>query len=169
MASMKEAEQAARIVGDAGGKIVGKTRLQKTAYLLEVCGVGEGFNFNYRHFGPYSEELAAASNIAVVFGMMDEDERQANWGGAYSIYSASVGRGSHDAVREKIAGECAKVDAVELELAATALFLSKEGVERPWDETAARKPEKAAGRLEQSKAFYRQLRAAVPDVNLPDL
>lgn len=167
MAALNRAERAARIVTDAGGKVVGKTRLQKIAFLLEACGVGDGFVFQYKHYGPYSEELASAATIAVAFGMMKEEEKQATWGGSYSIFTSGV-TGSKSAIREKIATECAAVDAVELELAATALLLAKEGMTSPWGETAYRKPEKAAGgRLDRAKAFYAKLRGAVPDVHLP--
>ena len=38
-----------------GGRIVGKTRLQKTVYLLKECGIDLGFDFDYHHYGPYSE------------------------------------------------------------------------------------------------------------------
>ena len=36
---------AAEIVRDGGGRIVGRTRLQKVAYLLELAGFGGGFRF----------------------------------------------------------------------------------------------------------------------------
>ena len=54
------AQAAARIVSDAGGSLIGRTRLQKIAYLLELSGTGAGFPFEYRHYGPYSEKLATA-------------------------------------------------------------------------------------------------------------
>ncbi len=44
--------ETAEIVRDVGGRIVGRTRLQKIAYLLELAGFGVGFRFEYRHFGP---------------------------------------------------------------------------------------------------------------------
>ena len=61
-------------------------------------------------------------------------------------------------------------DAVELELAATALFLAKEGFPDPWTETARRKPEKAdAGRLAKAKQLYDRLRAIQTPHPLPAL
>jgi uncharacterized protein YwgA len=57
-----KAKKAAGLVRDAGGRIVGRTRLQKVAYLLTVTGLEEGFAFAYKHYGPYSEELATATN-----------------------------------------------------------------------------------------------------------
>jgi hypothetical protein len=40
------------IVRDAGGHIVGRTRLQKIAFMLEPAGLGGGFPFRYKHYGP---------------------------------------------------------------------------------------------------------------------
>ena len=60
MPRKRDTDKVVAIVRDAGGTIVGRTRLQKTAYLLELAGLGEGFHFSYRHYGPYSEELASA-------------------------------------------------------------------------------------------------------------
>jgi uncharacterized protein YwgA len=60
-------QKAAEIVRDAGGRIVGRTKLQKVAYLLELAGLGDGFQFEYRHYGPYSEDLAGAIQMANAF------------------------------------------------------------------------------------------------------
>jgi len=37
------------IVALNAGRLVGKTRLQKTAYLLEKCGMNAEFNFGYHN------------------------------------------------------------------------------------------------------------------------
>ena len=71
MADLSEAQKAAEIVRDAGGHIVGRTRLQKIAYLLEITGLGAGFPFRYKHYGPYSEQLADAAETAQIFGSPD--------------------------------------------------------------------------------------------------
>ena len=83
-----EADKAADIIRDAGGKVVGKTRLQKMAYLLEMSGLGCGFSFEYRHYGPFSEELANAVVIAQIADLITEEEHTAWWGGSYSIFKA---------------------------------------------------------------------------------
>jgi hypothetical protein len=158
----------ATIVSDAGGALVGRTRLQKVAYLTELAGFPTGFDFEYRHYGPFSEELASAMEIASAVGLVSEEERRAEWGGRYSIYH-STGRApaSDDSHRLGFIRAAAQISAVELELAATAAFLfADEGIGRrsgdPWAETARRKPDKAAdGRLERAKAAYRRL-AALP-------
>ncbi len=71
--------ETAEIVRDVGGRIVGRTRLQKVAYLLELAGFGVGFHFEYRHFGPYCEELAEGMRAAQAFGLIEEEERPTEW------------------------------------------------------------------------------------------
>src|SRR5579872_5863528 len=86
MATINDARRAVAIVSDAGGRVVGRTRLQKIGFILEAAGLGSGFAFKYKHYGPYSEELSAASRIAVVLGLMQETEQPASWGGLYSTF-----------------------------------------------------------------------------------
>ena len=163
--------KAAAIVRDSGGRIVGRTKLQKIAYFLELAGLGEGFRFEYRHYGPYSEELADGIQFASAFGLVDEDERPTDWGGVYSIYSATPRAGTPDEGRRKFAMAVAQIDAVELELAATAAYLKAvEGYEEPWKETARRKPEKAdPSRLRNARQAYRQLQKFVVPRRLPQI
>jgi uncharacterized protein YwgA len=161
---------AADIIRDAGGEIVGRTRLQKVAYLLELAGLGDGFQFEYRHYGPYSEDLTDAIRLANAFGLIVEEERQANRGGRYSIFRTKSDSGPHRTMeRRAFAAKAAKIDAVELELAATAAYLvSAENCEDPWGETAKRKPEKADnGRLDAAKAAYRELQKIQTPRSLP--
>lgn len=159
--SYENAVKTAAIVRDAGGRVIGRTKLQKVAYLLTVAGLEGGFSFSYKHYGPYSEDLAIAARDGDLLGLLNETEQQASWGGTYSTYvvSAQPDPDGHPA-RRRLASEAAAADAVELELAATAVFLSREGYSDPWDETARRKPEKAEnGRLDRAKALYRRLSA----------
>lgn len=171
MATISEAEAAAAIVRDAGGRIVGRTRLQKICFILEAAGLGSGFRFKYKHYGPYSEELSEATGIASVLDLLDEEEQPASWGGSYSIYTTGMPRDLHTPNgRIRIAEESARADAVELELAATALFLACEGVQDPWRETARRKPDKAGGgRLDRAKQLYKQLRQIDTPRPLPQI
>ena len=157
--SYLDAQKAAEIIRDAEGRIVGRTRLQKVGYLLYVAGLEDRFHYTYRHFGPYSEELANGVRDASVLRLVYETEQQATWGGTYSIYTANqISAGTPPDSRRQLATEAASADAVELELAATAIYLSKEGCGDPWGETARRKPEKAeAGRLDKAKALYLRL------------
>jgi uncharacterized protein YwgA len=153
-------ENAARIVRDSGGRVIGRTKLQKMAYFLEAAGLGDGFSFNYKHYGPYSEDLSQAIELANIFGLISEQEKPASWGGTYSIYSFSGNDSSGCPDLRKQLLECAvSADAVELELAATALFLHADGVADAWKETCRRKPDKASSeRLLKSKTLYEKLR-----------
>ena len=162
-----ETEKAERIIRDAGGEVVGRTRLQKIAYLLELTRLGDGFQFEYRHYGPYSEQLATALSTAKLSGLIQEDERITNWGGSYSVYRSKTfaGEGAPSPRRELI-DVAASADPVSLELAATAAFLAAEGVANPWAETARRKPEKV-DRLDNAKALYGKLRAIHTPEPLP--
>ena len=159
--------KAAEIVRDAGGQLVGRTRLQKIAYLAQLAGFARDFPFEYRHYGPYSEELAEATEIASGLHLIEEQERKTDWGGWYSIYrvgsSASL-PGPSDENRARFIAAAAKIGAIELELAATAAFLYAEegigdnGKGDPWKETSRLKPDKAGeGRLKRAKAAYKKL------------
>jgi uncharacterized protein len=170
MSDKPEYRLAAEIVRDAGGQIVGRTRLQKVACLLELAGVGAGFPFAYHYYGPYSEKLSDAVRVAEAFDLVTEEERQANWGGKYSVFTATKDAGPPDGdARNRLAQAAAKIDAIELELAVTAAYLAvNEKCPDPWGETARRKPEKAGdGRLEKAKAAYRELLTIPTPTPLP--
>lgn len=151
-------QKAAAIVRDAGGRIVGRTRLQKTAYFLHLAGFEDEFAFSYGHYGPYSEDLADAISVADAFGLVEETRTQADWGGFYSIYTATTAEGQRtNDDRAVFAERVSRFDAVELELAATAAYLSdvnKCGT--PWEETAKLKPSKA-GSISGAKGIYREI------------
>lgn len=147
---------AVQIVSDAGGEVVGRTRIQKMAYLLELGGVGSGFKFSYKHYGPFSQRLADSLQIAVLFDSVKEEKRSTDWGANYSIYQANA-NGDVEGAREAIIRLAKSANPVELELAATAAFLATEGYEDAWDETARRKPEKS-DKLAGARLLYAELR-----------
>jgi uncharacterized protein YwgA len=171
MATVAEALRAAEIVRDAGGRIVGRTRLQKISFILEAAGVGAGFRFKYKHYGPYSEELTNASRTASVLGFLSENEQPTAWGGSFSIFATGMPLDQQiPDSRRGLIREMVNADAVELELAATALFLALEYFPNVWNETARRKPEKAAdGRLERARALYERIRQIQTPNPLPNL
>jgi uncharacterized protein YwgA len=167
--SHQNAMKVASIVRDAGGRVVGRTRLQKIAYLLSVAGLEDGLPFAYKHYGPYSEDLAFAAHEASLLGLLRETEQPASWGGTFSTYVANEQPSSFvSSARHRLAAEAATSDAIELELAATAVFLSREGYDNPWVETERRKPEKAEnGRLDKARILYQKLSSIETPVPLP--
>ena len=166
--------KAAALVKDAGGRLVGRTRLQKVAYLTKLAGFADDFTFEYRHYGPYSEELAEAMEIAVGLKIIQEGKRVSASGARYSIYCTDAGAGAD--VRARFIRTAAGTSAIELELAATAAYLYVEegccgGDERDaWAITEKRKPGKAAnGRLEGAKVAYKKLFDIAPAETLPPI
>jgi uncharacterized protein YwgA len=148
---------------------MGRTRLQKIAYLLEVVDLGDGFSFDCRHYGPYSEQLAEAVSTAAAFGFIAEEEKPTAWGGTYSVFTSSYTSCENtDPARIELIKIAAHADPIALELAATAVFFARKGERSPWDETARRKPEKAA-KLDAAKSLYSQLMQVKTAVRLPDI
>jgi uncharacterized protein len=163
---------AARLVNEAGGELIGRTRLQKVACLAKLAGLLDTFEFEYRHYGPFSERLATSMDIAAGLGIVEEQDKRAAWGGSYSVYreTGRTPKGDNP-MRCQFVTEAAKIGAIQLELAATAAFLHvDEGLDGPkaWAETARRKPEKAQdGRLGAAQAAYRHLSRLPTPTPLP--
>jgi uncharacterized protein YwgA len=150
------------IVADAGGEIVGKTRLQKTAYFLEASNVGSGFDFSYHYYGPYSEELATATNDADALGMISIKWDLSSAGFEFATYRSvvpSAAQGKLAVRRREILGILGRYDTVSLELAATAHFLAANGfAHNAWEETKKRKAGKATdGRIQTAKQLLGEL------------
>ncbi len=160
-----KAEQAndqkiATVVQVAGGAITGRVRLQKIMYLLQLAGCESGFDFDYHHYGPYSEDVTAAASLAVAKGTIKEEERTASWGGRYSVYRSSGvdDSGSVDSVESELVQKAAHSSSIELELAATAAYFAVKENPDPWAETQSRKPEKATDeRVKSAKQLYAEL------------
>lgn len=158
------------LIASAGGRLVGRTRLQKAAYLLERMGMGYGFFFAYHHYGPYSEDLALAAEDAVALRMIDEETHRATWGGNYSVYTTRTQPKDRHSPRAALLSLIAESDAVALELAATVVFFVDERVPDPWEELAVRKAMKATpANVERAKALYAQLKAIPSPRPLPDI
>lgn len=161
------------LIALAGGRIVGRTKLQKSACALELTGLGYGFQFKYRHFGPYSEELKIASDDADALGYIREKMEVASWGGRYSVFEVDKPCQPTDA-RQKQRSEVLKIavqaDPVDLELAVTAAFLAANGVHDPWHEVAVRKSTKAVpDRMNAAKILYGHLAAVETPKKLPSI
>ncbi len=162
---------AAELIQDAGGEIVGKTRVQKAAFFLQCMGLGGGFDFYYKHFGPYSDELASALHYARELGLTTEENKKATWGGVYTVFrnAAELDSPAND-VRRDVLAIAGKSNPVALELAATALFLAKEGTAEPWTEVRNLKPTKATPEhLKLAKKLYASLSEVDAPTKLPAL
>ena len=159
----------AGIIHDAGGEVIGSTRLQKIAYLLEIAGYSDGFRFGFRNCSPYSDEVAEAATTAVLLGDLSEVEETAAWGGKYSIFRAELESASNvPPGRRELATAAAHASAIELDLAATAVFLSLLDCPDPWGETKRRKPDLAKGRrLNKAKKLLEKLRSIEVPAPLP--
>lgn len=166
----KAAADAAAIVRDAGGKLVGRTRFQKLGYVLKSAGLGSDFDFEYRLYGPYSEELNTSADNARSLGLLREEMKTANWGGKYSVFQSTMKPEREvPKARKELAQIARDADPIELELAATALFLYHNKFKHdPWGETARRKPEKA-DKLPNAKLLYEKLRRVNTPKTLPAL
>lgn len=159
-----------KIVAEAGGELVGRTKLHKTAYLIQIMGLGaKDFQFQYKHYGPYSENLAFATEMAQLFGNLREEKRKSSWGGTYSIFQADRDCASDSSpVRLEVVSAASNASSVDLELAATAAYLARENFEDPWGETTKRKPDKAAS-IQSAKRLYRKLLGLDVPTPLPDI
>jgi hypothetical protein len=78
------------IIATNRGRLVGKTRLQKTAYFLESFGLGYGFDFKYHYYGPYSEDLAIAAGDASALDLIATTADASVVGNPYTIFEAKM-------------------------------------------------------------------------------
>ena len=158
----QDAADVAKVIELNGGELIGRTRLQKTFYFLERLGVGFGFDFQYHHYGPFSEDLAQAADDAIALGFVDQDRKTGTKLQPYSVFrlnSVSLLSEHNDAKRKKVLQTLLNYDAITVELAATADFLDAAGFgDRAWDETILRKSSKASPeRLARAKSLLVQL------------
>lgn len=169
---MKAEDIAVELVALNGGELVGRTRLQKQAYLLDRCGADFGLEFTYHHYGPYSFDLAAGSHDARAEGQIVIEERLGRHHGVrYAIFKSGSEAGA-PACLGKLSAEKARavlnatrgVSDVVLELAATIVFLRDEwdyygkGTVDAVDETRKRKSLKATDeRMEKALELLRNL------------
>ena len=142
-------EAVAAIIRLNGGEIVGKTRLQKTFYLLEVSGLGFGMSFDYHKYGPFCSDLIFAADDAVALGYLTTGEYVGHHQVPYKTFGATdtapdlSGDNNAEARRHALAS-MKNYSALQLELAATAVYLRKNGhPEDNWEVVKYRKPLKA--------------------------
>jgi uncharacterized protein YwgA len=147
---MTPEDVAVAIVALNGGELVGRTRLQKTAFLLEQAGMNAGLEFEYHHYGPYCADLARGWDEAVFDGQLRMTERRGSQEMPYTVFATDVdepvrlGGLRKDRARDLLA-HMERVSDVVLELAATIVYL-RDIVDDPIDEVKVRKPHKANDR-----------------------
>ena len=157
-----------------GGELIGRVRLQKTAYLLERLGFKAALRFEYHHYGPYSRELDNATGDAKAFGMIEEKlEHRSSDGALFSRFQLASGvepkaeiyRALGRARVGQIVADFAGTNVTVLELAATVDWLIQEENVRDWRaEITKRKGKKVlGGRLERAVALLGTLGLAPPD------
>lgn len=177
MAWQAQASLVAGIIRTAGGSLTGRTKLQKTVFTIQAAGWGNVFTFRYFHYGPYSETLAEAAENACLLNLIKETKYSTSNGNTYSVYEtvneAALESEQPILLEESIRSliqKASEANAIELELAATALYLAKEEqCITPWRETERRKPQKSSnGLLDRAKALYVDLRRCAPEA-LPEL
>lgn len=119
-----QTELVAGLIALNGGEIVGKTRLQKTVYILDACGLSSGFEFDYGNFGPFSADLAQATDDAELAEEIKTVEKPGYHEVPYTVFKTSsdvpdvLGELPTDRVLEYL-GILKKYSAIILELAAT--------------------------------------------------
>jgi uncharacterized protein YwgA len=161
---MELIERASALVRLNGGEIVGKTRFQKIAYLLETVHLGLGLEFDYHNYGPFSAELATSLDDAEAMKLVEAVEVPGFHEVPYTLFRMTPSTPSFEDSKEtrkrrealeKMSGYSALI----LELAATAVYLDQNGYPgKAWEEVAKRKPLKATSeRVEKAKGLLRQL------------
>lgn len=146
-------------------KLVGKTRLQKTFYLLDQLGMNSGAEFDYHHYGPYSADVASAAEMATLLYDFEAEERHSGARGvSYVAYSSKEEQpknlgGLPKAQAAAALASMASVSDVVLELAATMVFLQKNGYAKDFvEEVRERKPLKATeDRLDRAQKLIKKL------------
>lgn len=154
-----------QVVALNGGKITGKTRFQKTVYLLQRLLRRDLFNFDYHYFGPFSEDLAEMVDIATAKGKLCQEAKTGFYSMPYVIFSTAehAPKKLLGVDADRVKGWLARLentDAISLELAATRLYLAsfEEDDEELDDRLKQLKPQKAsAERLKKSKKLLEQL------------
>ena len=154
------------IIALNGGKLVGKTRLQKVMYLLDACGLDSGFEYDYHHFGPYSADVALAMDAAEMMSRVQSEEKPGFHSVPYVVYR--TGEDGPKKIGEMNASDVVtklsileSYSALVLELAATVCYLereegyTREGAQR---EVVVRKAAKASkDRLDSANELLARL------------
>ena len=168
-------DAAVQIIAAApGGLIKGSPVLQRTAYLLEVAGVGYGFKFGEKFCAPYCENLRLAVNGAQILEEIEINETVTDWGVTKTTYKSNIpyqGDGGADDYYQVIVTKATQCVPKQLDLATAAAYFQKIEVEaNPWDEVYALKTfDRENGTFEKSQELYEELRSMPALANLPEI
>lgn len=148
-------------------ELIGRTRLQKEAYLLHRCGANFDLPFTYHHYGPYSFELAEGTLYAQAENRIEIEERVGRYGVRYAIFRIKENTRVPDHIGQlpsdkasQLLSRMGKVSDTVLEIAATIAFLSDERGygSNAVDETKIRKPRKASTeRVQEAQTLLSEL------------
>lgn len=168
---MNAEEVAVGLIVLNGGKLVGRTRIQKQAYLLHRCGGNFGLQFTYHRYGPYCFELVGGLNDARAEGRIEVEEEIGRHGVAYAIFRSGERAGIPQCLGDleadgarNLLNKMKGISDIVLELAATIVFLRDEwdyfGKDRidPEEETRKRKPLKSTDeRISAARKLLQEL------------
>ncbi len=136
-------------------EVVGRTRLQKTVWLMQRLGLPTDYVYSLHFYGPYSEEVKSDIGFAEQLGLISEERRVAQNGAEYFVLRAAASAviPSLGELRQPL-GLLVAEDAVVLELAATYDAFRKMGLDHNGavDSLRAKKGEKCDGGREE-RAF----------------
>lgn len=111
---------AAVVAAHDGGRVQGRTRLQKTVKLLQRLGLPTDYRYTIFFYGPYSEAVFADSRLLQQMGLLTEQERVNGEGTPSFELTASPEAAVEAMGRWRPALEAMQAaDLVVLELAAT--------------------------------------------------
>ena len=175
---MEREKIVAALLKAAGGKLDSRTRVQRSAYLLDQLGLDSGFHYDYGHYGPSSRDLDNALADAKADGLVKEKfVRRRIDGVRYTIFEltpdgfglpARSGQLNEAAIKRYMQ-MFAQTNVAVLELAASANWLAEQEGREDWQETLRRRKGRKAegGRLDRALALLRnaKLPPATADAN----
>ena len=91
---------AAVIAAHPDGRVVGRTRLQKTVKLLQRLGLPTDYGYMLHFYGPYSEGLQAEVGLLELMGLVEEKPQGGQDGPQYYVITAKPGAELEEVNRE---------------------------------------------------------------------